>query len=418
MNRLSLMFQLFRRSARHGRKRMTLTVAAVAWGTLSIVLLLSFGEGLKRSLQQGSRGMGEGIAVVWPGQTSKAWQGMPVGRDILLKPDDAELVRSSIPEIGAVSGEMNNWSTPLVRGRVSLVKKVTGVHPVFGEMRNLNPLPGGRFLDDLDQARKRRVVFLGDKLAKELFEEADAVGQTLLLNQTPFLVIGVMRHKTQMGMYGGPDENQAFIPIATFEVLFGRHALNELIIRPAKPELMGAARRRLQEVLGGRYRFDPEDDRVFGVWDALKSQKVTGNIAVGIQIFLGIIGALTLIIGGVGVANIMYAVVRQRTRELGIQMALGARGDDLVGPLVLEALSLTALGGLIGIGLGSLIVYGLAFIQSRMQSRAMELIGSPTFSLPLVFTTVLLLCLIGLLAGYFPARRAVTIEPARVLRNE
>jgi putative ABC transport system permease protein len=139
---------------------------------------------------------------------------------------------------------------------------------------------------------------------------------------------------------------------------------------------------------------------------------------IGIELFLGIIGALTLLIGGVGVANIMYAAVTARTKEIGILMALGARRSYVTGPLVLESLALTFLGGIVGIGIGAGIVQLLAFVQSRAQNEAMEFLGEPQLSLPIAVVTVLLLGALGLLAGWFPSRRATSIHPARVLRFE
>jgi len=141
-------------------------------------------------------------------------------------------------------------------------------------------------------------------------------------------------------------------------------------------------------------------------------------IMIGLEAFLGVIGALTLIIGGVGVANIMFAAVTHRTREIGVQMALGARRLYITGSIVLESLALTFAGGVVGIGVGVTIVQILAAVQARVKSEAMEFLGTPTISIPIAVTTVTLLGLIGLLAGYFPARRAVSVQPAEALRFE
>src|SRR5262249_38744708 len=249
-----------------------------------------------------------------------------------------------------------NWGIQLTHGRISLNKRIVGVLPVFGEMRNLKPQPGGRFLDDLDLELKRRSIFLGDELAKDLFGGADAVGQTLLVNSVAFTVVGVMQTKKQNSTYYGPDKDAAAMPMTTFEVLTGKRFLNDLVLRPRVPEQMPIVKRRMAEVLGGRYRFDPTDTRVLGNWDTVESQKTMRNVMYGIQGFLGIIGGLTLLIGGVGVANIMYAAVKHRTKEIGVQMALGARRMYVMGPLVLESLALTALGGVIGVAVGWSIV--------------------------------------------------------------
>jgi putative ABC transport system permease protein len=421
VNAAALVVHLFRRAARLQRKRMALTVAAIAWGTISIVLLLSFGEGMKRALRRGQHGLGEGIMVVWPGETAKAFAGMPQGRAIQLLPEDVELLRRSVPAIGRASGEMRRWGVAVGYGRKLVNKPVLGVEPIFGELRAQVPEPGGRFINAVDEKLKRRVVFVGTDVAEELFgpqAKEVAVGQAILLNQVPFTVVGVMRRKIQMGMYGGPDVNTLVIPLSTFRTFFGRRTLGNLVFDPVTPERMEEARKGMFETLGAKYRFDPTDERALGLWDTQKNQRTMRNMTLGIQLFLGIIGGLTLLIGGVGVANIMYAAVKARSREIAIQMALGARGLYVMGPLVLESLALTLLGGLIGTAAGVGIVEGLALLQRRMKSEAMQFMGEPTFSLPIAVATVAILGTVGFFAGYFPSRRAVAIHPAETLRHD
>jgi putative ABC transport system permease protein len=414
---LRLTWKLFRSAVQHQRKRMVLTVMAITWGTISIVLLLSFGEGLKRNITKGNRGMGDGIAVVWAGETSKAFAGFPAGRDLSFMPDDVKLLRTNIRELSAACGEMRTWQL-MSHGRVSVNKAVIGTEPVYGEIRNHVSQMGGRFLNELDMRLKRRVIFLGDELATQLFAEEPPVGKTVEIRNVPFTVVGVMQDKLQMGTYGGPDELHAVIPLTTFKTLFGRRRLSNLIIKPVTPALMETAKRRMHEVLGGKYRFDPEDERALPTWDTVESQEITRNIMIGIEIFLGLIGGLTLLIGGIGVANIMYAVVKERTREIGVQMALGARRSFVMGPFVVEALLLTSLGGILGLTAGVSLIQGLAWLQSQTQNEAMEFLGQPTLSMPLAVLTVVLLGVIGLAAGYFPSRRAASVQPADTLRYE
>ncbi|MBN1827025.1 MAG: ABC transporter permease [Candidatus Eisenbacteria bacterium] len=413
-----LVFRLFARTARVQRKRMGMTVMAIAWGTISIILLLSFGEGMKRSMNEGRRGLGTGIMVVWAGETSRAYAGFPAGRRIWTRPDDLDLIRGSIPEIAQMSGEMIRWGTQLTVGRKTLNKKVIGVQPEYGDMRAHFPEPGGRFIDRFDEELKRRVLFLGFTVKRELFGDEEAVGKTVLLNGAPFTVIGVMKEKRQMGMYGGPDENHAAMPFSTFLAIFGDPYNDDIVIRPRTPEQTELVERRVREVLASKYRFDAEDQRALNIWDVGESARQMNAMMLGIQIFLGIIGGLTLLIGGMGVANIMYAVVRQRTRTIGVQMALGARRVWVMGPIVLEAVVLTALGGAIGAPVGYGIVRAVAFVVSRSDSEALAFMGEPTFSLPIALATVLLLGMVGLLAGFFPSRKAATVQPAVALRFE
>ncbi|HXY39524.1 MAG TPA: ABC transporter permease, partial [Vicinamibacteria bacterium] len=344
---LALVWRLFRADLAHQRKRILLTVIAIGWGTLSIVLLLSFGEGLRHSFSKGSRGMGEGIAVVWPGSTTKAFMGLPSGRFIRPREEDVELLRRTIPELAAISLEYNRETPMAVNGKTRNVH-LCGVQPEWGEMRNMAPRPGGRFIDDPDFAEKRRVVFLGDELARDLYGTEEVVGRTLQINQSTFTVIGVLQKKIQMGMYGGPDKNHAHIPGSTYKAMFTDAKIDNVIFKARSPQVHDVAKTEFYRVMGRKYHFDPEDTRALGMWDTYTGQKITDNIGLGIQIFLGIIGALTLLVGGMGVANIMYAVVKERTREIGVKMALGAKPRQLMLPFVGEALLMTVIGGVAG----------------------------------------------------------------------
>ncbi len=373
---LLLVWRLFRVDAARNRKRIGLTVMAIGWGTLSIVLLLSFGEGMKRSFHRTSRGMGEGIGVLWPGATTRAYAGLPSGRPIMFTDEDAELLAARIPEITAISREYSK-RVPVARGTKTVNARVRGVDPSFGAMRNIIPQAGGRFLDDLDSTLKRRVVVLGDELATDLFAKDDPIGKTVTINQSTFLVVGVMQPKVMMGMYSGPDKGQASIPAPTFKAMFTDARLGNMVYKPASEQMADQAKAQIYRVLARKYRFDPDDTRALGIWDTRENQRITGNIALGIQMFLGIIGGLTLFVGGMGVANIMYAVVKERTREIGVKMALGAKVRQVMSPFVLEALTMTILGGTLGTVVGVVLMQIIAALP--LKGEAFEFLGRPTF---------------------------------------
>ncbi len=415
--RPAIAFQLFLRSSRVQRKRALLTIAAIAWGSLTLMLLLSFGEGLKVQLARGRRGLGSNLAIVWPGQTSIPYQGLPAGRAIRLRVADVDLLRQRIDGLDGALGEIRSWQTSLSWGHKTVNARVTGTSPIYGEMRNHIAREGGRFIDALDLLRRRRVIFLGDELAKDIFASVDPVGQTLLVNNMPYTVIGVMAHKLQMGTYGGPDASNSVIPETTFKAQFGRGRLSNIVLRPATPDQMASVLRQMHELLGAKYGFDPDDESVFGVWDTIESARMVNNMSLGIQIFLGIIGALTLMVGGIGVANIMYAVVKERTREIGVLMALGARRGWIIGSLLFEGAAFTLAGGVVGIAMAVVIIALLGLVPVE-GNEALEFLGKPTLSLPIGVAISSLLGVIGLLAGYFPARRAASIDPAQTLRYE
>jgi putative ABC transport system permease protein len=412
---LLLVWRLFRVDAARNRKRIGLTVMAIAWGTLSIVLLLSFGEGMKRSFHKGSRGMGEGIGVLWPGATTRAYAGLPSGRAISFTDEDAELLGARIPEISGISREYSKRA-PVTVGKKTVNARVRGVDPSFGQMRNIIPQDGGRFLNDMDSALKRRVAVLGDELATDLFDKEDPIGKTVQINQSTFLVVGVMQKKVMMGMYSGPDKSQASIPAPTFKAMFTDAKVGNMVYKPVSEGMADQAKAQIYRVLARKYRFDPDDTRALGVWDTRENQRITNNIALGIQMFLGIIGGLTLFVGGMGVANIMYAVVKERTREIGVKMALGAKVRQVMAPFVLEALAMTIIGGALGTIVSLLLMTGIAALP--LKGEAFEFLGRPTFSPAIAAATSVILGVVGMLAGYFPARRAASVNPAESLRYE
>jgi putative ABC transport system permease protein len=294
--------------------------------------------------------------------------------------------------------------------------RLRGVDPEFGPMRNINPQAGGRFLNAIDVVQKRRVVFLGEELAHDLFGTEDVVGKTLQINQSVFLVVGVAQKKIQMGMYNGPDKNQPSIPSSTFKSMYTDAKIDNLVYHPVSLETADMAKAQVYRVMGAKYHFDPEDTRTLGMWDTRENQRITDNIGLGIQMFLGIIGALTLFVGGMGVANIMYAVVKERTREIGVKMALGAKERQVMMPFVFEALLMTVLGGILGtlVSLGLIAIIGVL----PLKGEAFDFMGRPTFSPAIAVATATVLGTIGALAGYFPARRAASVNPAVSLRYE
>jgi putative ABC transport system permease protein len=255
---MSKILQLFWRASRVQAKRAALTVAAIAWGSLSLVLLLGFGDGLSYQLDLTSAGLGRDIGIFWPGETTKPWQGLPAGREIRPRIEDIKLIEDRVPNLLGVSGEMVNWRTLMEWEDKTVNGRMNGVSLAYGWMRNHIADTGGRFLNPLDDAQRRRVIFLGDELAKEIFGDVQPVGETLEVDNVPYTVIGVMKPKAQNSSYGGMDEDHAVIPLRTFWAQYGRDRLNNIVIKPEDPERMDQAVAELRAVLAAKYGFDPE----------------------------------------------------------------------------------------------------------------------------------------------------------------
>jgi putative ABC transport system permease protein len=397
------------------RTRALLTMFAVCWGTIAVVLMLSFGEGLKHAVVGGMLGAGERMFMVSGGETVKPVDGLPAGRRIRLQEEDLSLL-ARIPGVDMVSPSYGRWGAQLAAGPVRTTTMMEGVYPDFQYMRNTYPVAGGRFLNSRDEEMKRRVAFLGDSIASRLFPGESAVGKTLMIDGMPFTVIGTMEPKMQSSMNNGPDADRVIIPASVFRSIYGHRYVSHFLLRPRDVREAAAVRGQIAETLGRKYQFDPTDERAMRVWDFVEEEKITRRIAVGIQIFLGLVGGLTLLVAGIGVANIMYVVVRERTREIGVKLALGARKRHVMSQFVFEAVVIALAGGLVGLALAAAVVLGVSSLPDT--NEAMQFLANPQLPWPIAIGTVAVLTLIGLLAGYFPARRAAALDPVDALRYE
>ncbi len=400
------------------RTRAFLTFFAVTWGTLAVVLLLAFGEGLKRTIRDGLLGAGERIFMVYGGETSKSFAGLGQGRRIRLVEEDLDLLRDAIPDVDRGSISYGRWGTSYQRGKTRTNAFLEGVGLDHEAMRHMEPAPGGRFIDAADVAQKRRVLYLGNDLAERVFGKGvDPIGKSVVIDGLPFTVVGVLKKKFQDSSNNGPDADRGVIPYSTFRTIYGNQFVNHLIVQPRDASRGPLVKAEIYRVLGRKYRFDPKDERALGMWDFIESEKENLAVGLGIQIFMGLVGAFTLLIAGVGVANIMYVVVKERTQEIGIKLALGARRRHIVAQFLFEAMTIALSGGLLGLAAATLIVIGVNAIPV-VGNPAMQYILRPSLSWPIALICVGLLIGVGLIAGILPARRAAAVDPIESLRYE
>ena len=394
---------------RRQRLRTLVTWTGVAWGTFAVSLLLAFGQGLEAHMTEAAQGMGRAIAVIWPSRTTRPWRGVPEGRLVRLEVADVEALRATVPGLELCSEEFIDTVT-LRRGAELLRLRVSGVHPDYRHLRNLTPRRGGRFVDARDQHEARRVAFLGDRVADRLFGTADPIGGHIRLGETPFTVIGVLRPKPQDSDYGGLDAERVFVPASTHARLFGRRRLDDIVLRAEDPELQALVVDRVHSVLAARCGFDPTDEDALSVWDTTTDDLIRRRTFLGFDLLLGLSGVLTMMVGALGVANLMFVTVRQRRAELGLLLALGASPRRVHAVVLWQSLLTVLIGGLLGASAAAAISLAV-----RLSPSLVAEIGRPSLSPLLAAAVVGLLTTLGAAAGWVPARRAARIDPAEVL---
>jgi len=399
--------QLFR-DVRNEKLRTFLTVFGIVWGTVAISLMLAFGTGLHKQLVKNTAGLGDRIVIAWPGLTSIPYEGLGKGRRLRIAEEDIAAVRSEVTGLKRISGEYMT-SMRLDYGTKTLSVDISGITTEFGAMRNLIPQDGGRFINPIDDATQRRAIFIGDQLKQNVFGESDAIGKTILLNQSPFVVVGVLKTKTQDSSYSGRDNEKAFIPSSTFRALTGDKYIDNLVFQSNTPDGTKRVTEAIRVAFSKRLRFDKDDKEALSIWDTTEQFQFFDTFMLAFNAFLGIIGVLTLIVGGIGVSNIMNVIVEERTREIGIKMALGAKQRFILTQFLLETMLVTFMGGAIGFAISYTIC---AFFPEA----PVEYIGKPELSPLVAILTASALGIVGLVAGYFPARDASKLDPVVAMK--
>ena len=405
------MWREFVADLRTQKLRTGLTVLGIAWGTVAVVVLLAFGVGLERQTKKRFHGLGDRIVILFGGRTTRPFAGFGDGRPIRLRAEDVPMLAREVQEIDQISPEFITRSARVRRGVKAATPAVTGILPVYGVMRNIIPDAGGRFINDRDVAERRRVAVLGDELAKLLFGDESCVGQQVFLGDTPFTVVGVMRPKLQNSSYQQRDKDRIFIPATTHYALFGERFLNNIVYRAKSSELTKVAERRVYETMGQKYKFDPTDKDALGFWDTSEWETRFDNMFVAFNVFFAIVGSFTLLVGGIGVANIMYIVVKERTREVGVRRAVGATSADIMRQFFAEAALIVMMGAMLGLLLSLGLVTALGSLPIK------EFVGVPTISPTVLGATLMLLALVAVAAGLLPARRAAALDPVEALRS-
>ena len=393
--------------------RTALTLSGVVWGTFSVVLLIAFGDSVGKAQIKRFHGMGQGIVLAFPSRTTLSWQGLLKGKAVRITPEMVEAVPEKVPGIELISPEFVG-SRLISYGRKEFRNTVRGINPAFELMRNT--IAGrGRFIDAEDMSARKRVCFIGDVLATDLFGNKEPVGQAVFIDSVPFTVVGVMRTKLQSSNYNGQrDERCAFIPWTTYASLYGVKYVSNFIFRPRDLGRSKAVTEEIKKHLSKLVGFSPADPDAVSIWDTLEFEKTFTTFFLAFTVFLGVIGSFTLLVGGIGVASIMRVVVDERTREIGVKLAVGARRRTILWQFFSESLVIMLLGGGVGFGLSAGV---LQLAKAVPAGGFAEFIGLPVLNPLVIVSTVLILLVIGVVAGMIPARTAASTDPIEALRK-
>jgi putative ABC transport system permease protein len=401
------------------RLRSILTMMGIVWGLTTVVLLLGYGQSVSAGVLNAFLGIGNNVIMIWEGQTSMQAGGQRAGKRIHFKYDDVEAIREEAPLVRLVSAE---WDGPFpykYGDRIVTVQSKAVQYP-YGEMRKLHIIEG-RYFEESDFTEHRHVLVVGPNAATKVFGNRDPVGQFVTVNGSSWEVIGLLRLKIQDSSNNGPDNENFFMPFESMGDVNDERDPGMIVFQAVIPLLHKAALAQVREVLSRRHNFNPKDDKSTPEWDTVDDMKDIQQFGLALQLILGFIGMLTLGVGGVGVMNIMLVSVTERTREVGLRKALGARKRDIAWQFLVEALVLTFVAGAVGMLVSVALAHAIPPmpLYSAMYKTAnhegdifLRTSGS------VMLTAFVILTIIGITAGIWPAWKAATMEPVEALRHE
>ncbi len=400
-------------------KRSVMTVLGIAWGIASFILLIAYGEDFQRALLLGMKYFGDNVVVVWNGQTSMQAGGSRSGRVIRTQPDDVEAIRQRCTLVKRVSPEVYDELQLRWGDRITTVG-IRAVNDEYGAMRGMY-IQQGRFLSAEDVSTMRRVVVLGSGVKKKLFSQAPALDQDVFINGIRFTVVGVLRKKISLSSYFSDDDFCAMIPIDVMGILRDIRYNSVLVFQPVSGGMEEPAVRQVLQVLGEIHKFNPADSKALILDKYSEGIKIVNGLALATKGLLKAIGLLTLAVAGIGIMNIMLFCVQERTQEIGVLRALGARKRHIRMQFLGEALALALMGGVLGYLLAILLAHwigvipflGAVFEDTSGQGDIRLIVDTKVF-----FTSFLTIAIIGLISGTWPAVKASRLDPVEALRAE
>jgi putative ABC transport system permease protein len=397
------------------KMRSFLTMFGIAWGVGSLLLLVGLGEGFRSGQKRQLETLGQDIMFVFPGRIPAVEGSLQSGQKYHFTYDDYIAIREQARTLRSVSPVINREDIRAVSDYGSTNGQVFGVAPNYNEIRTI-PIGNGRWFNDEDNNERRRVAIVGWELLKNVFPGRPAVGATLLLNGIRFDVIGVLAKVGQEGNNG--TNGRIFVPVETMRNLFPlkekntENAISFINYRPLNKAEHLRSKEEVHRIIARLHSFNPKLDDVFEDWDTVENSQKVGKIFDAMDYFLGVVGLVTLVLGAIGIVNIMLVSVAERTKEIGLRKALGATHRNILTQFFVEGAFLTLLSG----GVGLAITAG--FVALLAQLPPMEGFDTPRIVPFSAVVAIVSLALAGIGAGVYPARQAALLEPVEALRQE